>query len=58
MPSDAGPQVVHRYGQPRHRHPFPEHTGFKGILRRMVQLLERHRDMYFENADESLRPSL
>lgn len=36
--------------------PFPEHTGFKGILRRIVQLLKRHRDIYFENADESLRP--
>jgi Second Messenger Oligonucleotide or Dinucleotide Synthetase domain len=36
--------------------PFPEHTGFKGVLRRIVQLLKRHRDIYFENADESLRP--
>jgi len=36
--------------------PFPQHTGFKGILRRIVQLLKRHRDIYFENADESLRP--
>jgi hypothetical protein len=36
--------------------PFPEHAGFKGILRRIVQLLKRHRDIYFENADESLRP--
>ncbi|WP_297494687.1 nucleotidyltransferase [Acidocella sp.] len=36
--------------------PFPDHTGFKGILRRIVQLLKRHRDIYFENADESLRP--
>ena len=36
--------------------PFPEHSGFKGILRRVVQLLKRHRDLYFENADESLRP--
>jgi hypothetical protein len=36
--------------------PFPEHIGFKGILRRIVQLLKRHRDIYFENADESLRP--
>ena len=36
--------------------PFPEHSGFKGILRRIVQLLKRHRDIYFENADPSLRP--
>lgn len=36
--------------------PFPRHMGFKGILRRVVQLLKRHRDIYFENADESLRP--
>lgn len=36
--------------------PFPEHIGFKGILRRIVQLLKRHRDIYFETADESLRP--
>lgn len=36
--------------------PFPEYTGFKGILRRIVQLLKRHRDIYFENTDESLRP--
>jgi hypothetical protein len=36
--------------------PFPQHTGFKGMLRRIVQLLKRHRDIYFENADESLRP--
>jgi hypothetical protein len=36
--------------------PFPQHTGFKGVLRRIVQLLKRHRDIYFENADEALRP--
>ena len=36
--------------------PFPDHVGFKGVLRRIVQLLKRHRDIYFENADESLRP--
>jgi hypothetical protein len=36
--------------------PFPEHVGFKGILRRIVQLLKRHRDIYFENADDALRP--
>lgn len=36
--------------------PFPVHNGFKGILRRIVQLQKRHRDIYFENADESLRP--
>jgi len=36
--------------------PFPKHVGFKGILRRIVQLLKRHRDIYFETVDESLRP--
>ena len=33
--------------------PFPGHTGFKGILRRIVQLLKRHRDIYFENLIKS-----
>lgn len=36
--------------------PFPEHFGFKGILRRIVQMVKRHRDIYFENADDSLQP--
>jgi hypothetical protein len=36
--------------------PFPKHTGFKGVLRRIVQLLKRHRDIYFENEEDPLRP--
>jgi hypothetical protein len=36
--------------------PFPQHVGFKGVLRRIVQLLKRHRDIYFAGGEDSLRP--
>lgn len=36
--------------------PFPEHLKFKGVLRRIVQLAKRHRDVAFMQRDESLRP--
>ncbi len=29
--------------------PFPEHTPFKGLLRRTVQIVKRHRCIYFEH---------
>lgn len=36
--------------------PFPKQTLLKGILRRLVQLAKRHRDIYFEYRDASLAP--
>lgn len=36
--------------------PYPENTGFKGLLRRTVQLSKRHRDIYFDRGDPSLAP--
>ena len=37
--------------------PFPENRKTKGILIRAVQLLKRHRDKYFMNSPEGLKPS-
>jgi hypothetical protein len=39
-----------------HVQPFPEYLRFKGVLRRIVQLAKRHRDMAFVERDQSLRP--
>jgi hypothetical protein len=36
--------------------PFPAHSHVKGVLRRTVQLLKRHRDIFFEGQDQSLSP--
>jgi hypothetical protein len=36
--------------------PFPESTGFKGILRRAVQMAKRHRDVHFIDSDPCLAP--
>ena len=32
--------------------PFPEHTPLKGLLRRTIQLVKRHRSVYFQNRPE------
>jgi hypothetical protein len=36
--------------------PFPESAGFKGILRRTVQIEKRHRDVHFIDSDPCLAP--
>lgn len=36
--------------------PFPEQLRFKGVLRRIVQLAKRHRDVAFMHRDDILRP--
>ena len=36
--------------------PFPSNLPIKGILRRTVQLLKRHRDLYFLNTTEEVAP--
>jgi len=36
--------------------PFPVHSVAKGILRRIVQLLKRHRDIYFLEVTEEVAP--
>ncbi len=36
--------------------PFPKKSMVKGVLRRTVQLLKRHRDVYFKNRDASFAP--
>ena len=36
--------------------PFPVHGTAKGILRRTVQLLKRHRDVYFQDVVEDVAP--
>lgn len=36
--------------------PFPARMQAKGVLRRVVQLAKRHRDLYFEHLDERLAP--
>jgi hypothetical protein len=36
--------------------PYPSMGGFKGILRRAVQLAKRHRDVYFETLDSAMIP--
>ncbi|MDA1035962.1 MAG: nucleotidyltransferase [Chloroflexi bacterium] len=36
--------------------PFPQHQGPKGVLRRIVQLLKRHRDIYFQSRNADLAP--
>jgi hypothetical protein len=36
--------------------PYPESTGFKGILRRTVQIAKRHRDIHFIDGDRCLAP--
>jgi SMODS domain-containing protein len=36
--------------------PYPEHSGFKGVLRRVVQIAKRHRDIHFIDDDPCLAP--
>jgi hypothetical protein len=36
--------------------PLPDPSGFKGMLRRIVQLLKRHRDVWFLNDKSGLAP--
>lgn len=36
--------------------PFPTREAVKGILRRIVQLLKRHRDIFYENNTEDVAP--
>jgi hypothetical protein len=36
--------------------PYPENRGLKGILRRVVQITKRHRDVYFIDEDQTLAP--
>ena len=36
--------------------PFPEHGPRKGVLRRIVQLLKRHRDVYFSEIEADVAP--
>jgi len=36
--------------------PFPHHGRLKGILRRIVQLLKRHRDIHFQFVTEEVAP--
>jgi hypothetical protein len=36
--------------------PFPTQVQHKGVLRRSVQLLKRHRDIYFFNVEEDIAP--
>ena len=36
--------------------PFPVREAVKGILRRIVQLLKRHRDVFYENNTEDVAP--
>jgi hypothetical protein len=36
--------------------PFPARTNLKGILRRIVQLSKRHRDIFFESRDPGVAP--
>ena len=36
--------------------PYPENRGLKGILRRIVQITKRHRDVYFIDEDQTLAP--
>lgn len=36
--------------------PFPPHSMHKGVLRRIVQLAKRHRDLSFQGKDLGLRP--
>lgn len=35
---------------------FPESNGFKGILRRIVQVAKRHRDIHFQRIESALAP--
>lgn len=36
--------------------PYPEEGGFKGILRRIVQISKRHRDVYFDRRKDECAP--
>ena len=36
--------------------PYPENPGLKGILRRVVQIAKRHRDLHFIDDDQGLPP--
>lgn len=36
--------------------PYPDNSGFKGILRRIVQIAKRHRDIHFIDEDPCLAP--
>lgn len=36
--------------------PFPAYQSAKGVLRRVVQLLKRHRDVYFEHNTDEIAP--
>lgn len=36
--------------------PFPGQSKFKGVLKRSVQLFKRHRDVYFKNKNNDIKP--
>jgi hypothetical protein len=36
--------------------PFPEQPRFRGVLCRIVQILKRHRDVFFDDCDASVAP--
>lgn len=36
--------------------PYPENGGFKGVLRRIVQIAKRHRDVHFERRQKECAP--
>lgn len=36
--------------------PFPGQSGFKGVLKRSVQLFKRHRDVYFQYKNSEIKP--
>ena len=36
--------------------PYPREAGFKGVLRRTVQIAKRHRDVYFDGLEPGLAP--
>jgi hypothetical protein len=46
----------HRFEKRADVEPFPQQTSLKGVLRRIVQLSKRHRDLFFNERDADLAP--
>jgi hypothetical protein len=65
--SSGAPRSSHAYGRPspgaydsaradEQIESYPEEMRLKGILRRIVQIAKRHRDLYFIDDDQGLAP--
>ncbi len=50
------PSIIAEFAARAEVLPFPSQGKFKGVLKRSVQIFKRHRDLYFQNKNNELKP--